>query len=217
MEELVVGLLGPPRAAPARAEVAREEVAREDVAGARTAIRVGIEEPDAASFDGFVAARWTALVRTAFLVTGDRGTAEDCVQDALVRVHRHWARVAAGGSPEAYARRAVLNAALSWRRRRRVKEVPLDGVGEGGEPAGGGAELASSGLDVDLIAALRSLPPRMRAVIVLRVVEDRSETETAQLLGCSVGTVKSTVSRGLVRLRGLLGPMTADGTNGDAR
>jgi len=81
-------------------------------------------------FRVFVVARWPSLVTTAYLVTGDTGIAEDCVQEALTRVHRHWRRLRLDGDPEAYARRAVVNAALSWRRRRRVIEVPLAAAGE---------------------------------------------------------------------------------------
>lgn len=153
------------------------------------------------SFHAFVVARWASLVRTAYLVTGDTGIAEDCAQDALVSVHRHWARLDHVGNPEAYARRVVINAALSWRRRRRTRELPLgaaDGVPAPRDPA--------LRLDPDLATALRQLPPRMRAVVVLRFVEDLSEAETAVALSCAVGTVKSTAHRGLAKLRRSLQP-----------
>ena len=174
------------------------------------------------SFDAFVVARWSSLVATAYLVTADRGIAEDCVQEALAKVHRHWRRVESSGIPEAYARKAVLNSALSLKRRRRVREVPLeDSDRERGDRQAAGAAESRTTLDVDLMAALRALPPRMRAVVVLRVVEDRSEAETAQLLGCSIGTVKSTSSRGLARLRVALGGAAQtrgmDETKGEAR
>ncbi len=152
-------------------------------------------QPDEESFEAFVNARWPALVATAFLVTADRGIAEDCVQEALARMHRRWRALVRDGNPEAYARRSAINAALSWRRRRRIAEVPLP---QAGDPA---APTAGHGLDEDLVAALRALPPRMRAVVVLRYVEDRSEVETADLLGCSVGNVKSAAHRGLAKLR----------------
>jgi RNA polymerase sigma-70 factor (sigma-E family) len=151
-------------------------------------------------FEAFVGARWLPMVATAYLVTADRGVAEDCVQEALVRMHRRWRRINAEGRV-AYANRAVINAALSWRRRRRLTEVPLSAeahspVLEAHDP---------QDLDPRLLAALWSLPPRARATVVLRFVEDRSEAETAELLGCSVGTVKSASSRGLARLREALG------------
>ncbi|MBA3524727.1 MAG: SigE family RNA polymerase sigma factor [Geodermatophilaceae bacterium] len=141
-------------------------------------------------------ARWAPLLAPAYLVTGDRGIAEDCVQEALTSLHRHWRRFGPQDNREAYARRAVINAALSWRRRRRVAEVSLDVAGD---PAAR-AEL-SGDLDSDLVLALRELPPRMRTAVVLRYVEDRSEAEAAELLSCSVGTVKSSCHRGLARLR----------------
>jgi RNA polymerase sigma-70 factor (sigma-E family) len=149
------------------------------------------------SFEAFVAARWTALVATAFLVTADRGIAEDCVQDALVRLHRHWRRIRPPGRV-AYANRAVVNAALSWGRRRQVRvvEIPLDTGTHDREAAPAG-----DGIDPRLLAALWTLAPRARATVVLRFLEDRSESETADILGCSVGTVKSTASRSLARLR----------------
>ena len=148
-----------------------------------------------AEFREFVTARWPSLVGTAYLVTADRGVAEDCVQEALARVHRHWHRLPEG-APVPYSHRAVVNAALSWRRRRRIAEVPLDSAAEPPAP-----EDPVAAVDPQLVAALRTLPPRMRAAVALRFLEDRSEAETAELLGCSVGTVKSSTSRGIVRLR----------------
>jgi RNA polymerase sigma-70 factor (sigma-E family) len=147
-------------------------------------------------FEAFAAARWSPMVATAYLVTADRGIAEDCVQDALVRLHRRWRWVRREGRV-AYANRAVINSALSWRRRRRIVEVPLSTEDH--------APMLQAhdppGFDPRLLAALWSLPPRARATVVLRFVEDRSEAETAEILGCSVGTVKSSASRGLARLR----------------
>jgi RNA polymerase sigma-70 factor (sigma-E family) len=148
------------------------------------------------AFRAFVNARWRALVATAWLVTADRQIAEDCVQEALVGVHRHWPRVHRDGNPEAYARRATLNSALSWRRKRRLREITLDQV-----PDVRAVAVDHDEFDPDLVAALRALPPRMRAVVALRFVEDRSEAETATLLGCSLGTVKSTAHKGLAKLR----------------
>jgi RNA polymerase sigma-70 factor (sigma-E family) len=150
-------------------------------------------------FDGFVAARWAPLVATAYLVTGDRGIAEDCVQEALVRMHRRWGRIDPAGRA-AYAHRAAINAALSWRRRRRTAEVSFDvarhDVGHRSDDP--------VGVDPRLLAALRTLAPRARAVVVLRFLEDRSEAQTAEILGCTVGTVKSLTSRGVARLREVL-------------
>ena len=149
----------------------------------------------------FVGHRWAGLIRTAYLVTADAGIAEDCAQEALTRVHRHWDRLDGAGDPVGYARRAVINAALSWRRRSRVAELPLAAAGD---PAA--SESSSQSLDPALLTALRALPPRMRAVVVLRYVEDCSEAQTADLLGCSIGSVKSSAHRGLARLRAGLEP-----------
>src|SRR5689334_21448056 len=126
------------------------------------------------------------MVATAYLITADRGIAEDCVQEALVRLHRRWRRVDEQGRT-AYVNRAVVNAALSWRRRRRISEVPLDD----GTRVPAVQPHDPAGFDPQLLAALWSLPPRARATVVLRFLEDRSEAETADVLGCSVGTVKS--------------------------
>jgi RNA polymerase sigma-70 factor (sigma-E family) len=171
-----------------------------------------------ADFREFVTTRWASLVSTAFLITTDAGIAEDCVQEAMAHVHRHWRRVRQDGKPAAYAHRAVLNAALSWRRRRRIKEVPLAVL----EPANPAAiepvDQSLGGLDDALLAALRSLPPLMRATVALRYLEDRSEAETAQLLGCSVGPVKSSGSKGVARLRAALaGPVTSPNSEEGAR
>lgn len=163
----------------------------------------GAMDDDEADFGEFVTTRWASLVSTAFLITTDAGIAEDCVQEAMTRVDRHWHRVRQDGSPAAYAHRAVLNAALSWRRRRRIQEVPLNLIDQDQSAS----EPVAQGLgDVDeaLLVALRSLPPMMRATVALRYLEDRSEAETARLLGCSVGTGKSSGSKGVARLRAAL-------------
>lgn len=155
-------------------------------------------------FEAFVVARWAPLVRTAFLLTGDHALAEDLAQTALVRTHRHWRRVEAQGDPTAYVRQSIYHLHVSqWRRRFR---------GPGGEllvavpPESGGGRDAMGAFDERdrLWAALRDLPPRMRAVVVLRHLEGASEAETAALLGLSPGTVKSATSRGLSRLRATL-------------
>ncbi|GLY27729.1 SigE family RNA polymerase sigma factor [Kineosporia sp. NBRC 101731] len=153
---------------------------------------------DEAAFRQFVTARWPALVQSAYLITVDRGVAEDCVQEALTRVHRRWHRLG-DDNPEPYVRKAVVNAALSWRRKRRIREVPLESA-----PAPAVGLGATEPVDEQLVAALRSLPPQMRAAVVLRYLEDRSEAETAHLMGCSAGSVKSASSRGLAKLRAAL-------------
>jgi RNA polymerase sigma-70 factor (sigma-E family) len=174
---------------------------------AATALR---PDPDD-DFDSFVTRRWVPLVATAYLVTGDRGIAEDCVQEALVRMHRRWGRIQPAGRV-AYAHRAAVNAALSWRRRRWTAEVSFDAARH---DVGHRAD-DPVGVDPRLLAALRTLAPRTRAVVVLRFMEDRSEAQTAEILGCSVGTVKSLASRGVARLRKVLaddGSAVADTTD----
>ncbi|MBO3747204.1 SigE family RNA polymerase sigma factor [Streptosporangiaceae bacterium NEAU-GS5] len=151
---------------------------------------------DEAAFDEFVGARSTALLRTAILVCGaSTHDAEDLVQGALERVYRHWPRIR-HDNPEAYARRALVNSAITRARRRRViREISF------ARPPEGAVDSPDLGLRDALLDELRRLPPRMRAVLVLRYWEDLSEAETAAVLGCSVGTVKSQAARGLARVR----------------
>jgi len=153
------------------------------------------------TFREFVVRQWEPLSRTAYLLTRDRALAEDLVQSALEKTHRHWRRIERVDSPEVYTRRVMINTAISWRRRRKWAEVPLLPSDEGGhaDPYG---QADNRHL---LLRALRDLPPRTQAILVLRYFEDRSEAEIAQLLGCSAGSVKSQASRGIARLRTLLG------------
>jgi RNA polymerase sigma-70 factor (sigma-E family) len=156
-------------------------------------------------FERFVAERTDPLLRTAFLVAGDAAEAEDLVQETLFRVARRWPRVAAMESPGAYARKILLNLALrdSRRRSRRRAELATPPDARALELADSRAEcdLRTVEAQAELIAALNSLPARQRAVIVLRYWDDLPESEVAEMLGCSVGTVKSTASRALARLR----------------
>ena len=155
-----------------------------------------------AGFADFVD-RWSpALMRVAFLLTGDRWLAEDLLQTALLKTSRRWSSIADHQAAYPYVRRVLVTTYAGWRRRRRVSEVLTDALpehlpAEGDEAAPGRA-----------VAALDALPPRMRAVIVLRYYEDLSEADTAAALGCSTGSVKSQASRGLARLRVELSPDT---------
>ena len=159
-----------------------------------------MDEDDEAHFRAFVEARSGALLGTAYLLTGDRHRAEDLLQSALVKAYRHWGRIRAGGSTEPYVRRIMLNEQRSWWRGRR--EFPVADVPEGASSAGDPAGMSER--DAVWRAVLR-LPPRTRAVLVLRYWEDLSEAETAHILDCSVGSVKSQASRGLRRLAQELG------------
>jgi RNA polymerase sigma-70 factor (sigma-E family) len=159
---------------------------------------------DEAAFEAFVAARSAELLRTALLLTRDRGHAEDVLQTALVKAYRRWSRITAA-DPYPYVRRILVTTAASWWRRRSTQEiVALPAT----DPAG--PDETEAVADRERLAdALAELPPRMRAVLVLRYAEDLSEAATAEALGCSVQTVKSQTSRGLARLRALLGPTPA--------
>lgn len=150
-------------------------------------------------FEEFVRGAGSRLLRTAYLLTGDRGHAEDLVQTALERLARRWGRL--DGPPEAYARVVLANLATDrWRRRRmRVRELSVD------PPVRSAADIAEPVVVRQvLIGALLQLTPRQRAVLVLRFFADLSEAETAQALNIQPGTVKSTVSRATTRLRALL-------------
>lgn len=152
-------------------------------------------------FREFVTARWHTLVRSAYLITGDHGNAEDLVQAALEKVHRRWGRIQNRDAPEIYVRRAMVNQAISWRRKRRIHEVALSPAHETAAPD----DYAAYESRDALWKAMATLPPRTRVVLILRYFDDLSEQEAARVMDCSVGSVKSQTSRGLARLRELLG------------
>ncbi|HLK79553.1 MAG TPA: SigE family RNA polymerase sigma factor [Streptosporangiaceae bacterium] len=152
------------------------------------------------SFEEFVQGSSPRLFRTALLLTGhDRAAAEDLLQVALERAYRHWARICRSEEPERYVRRILANASHDrWRRASRRPERVIPGV----DVAAVADDHAGAVADRDfLMRALAALPKRQRTVLVLRYYSDLSELEIADVLGCSVGTVKSQVSRGLARLR----------------
>jgi RNA polymerase sigma-70 factor (sigma-E family) len=161
------------------------------------------------SFEDFVEARSSSLLRTALLLTGqNRAEAEDLLQMALERAYRHWARICRSTEPERYVRRILANASTDrWRRlsRRPEQSIAADGYTEPAVP-----DHAALIADRDyLLRALATLPSRQRAVIVLRYFDDHSESETAQMLGCSLGTVKSQAAEALARLRQATAPPLA--------
>jgi RNA polymerase sigma-70 factor (sigma-E family) len=163
-----------------------------------------------ADFEQFVTASSDALLRTAYLVVWDPAEAEDLVQDCLLAVARRWPRVRGMDHPHAYARRVLINLALDGAQRRTRRRMEL--LADGGPPISELADESSArrlhavGVRAELIQALGTLPPRQRAVLVLRYFEDLSEAQVAELLGCSVGTVKSAASRALTRLQTTLTP-----------
>ncbi len=154
------------------------------------------------TFEGlaaFVAERGSLLLARATLLTGSRAAGEDLLQAALERLMRHWRRM--HGDPEGYLRRTMYHLAIDQHRyRSRRPEVFADV-----EPAGVPDAAEAIALRGALVDALALLPPRQRAVLVLRYWEELTEAETAATLGCSVGTVKSTASKALARLRELTG------------
>jgi RNA polymerase sigma-70 factor (sigma-E family) len=154
-------------------------------------------------FDSFVRTRTPALLRAAYLLTGDQHLAEDLVQSALARTHRSWRRLHDTGNAEAYTRKIMYHLQVAWWRRRRVAESMSGELPEprnrGGDPNQDHAQ--QTALRLSLRAALLKLSTKQRAVLVLRFFEDRTEAEAAELLGVTVGTVKSQTARALLRLR----------------
>ncbi len=150
-----------------------------------------------AEFAAFVAASGARLLRLAVGLTGDRGLAEDLLQEALAKVYLRWGRIADAGAAEAYTRRVLVTTNVSMWRRRRVAEAPT-----GSLPDTVGTDVYA---DVDrrdeLWSALAVLGRKQRAVVVLRYFEDRDDAEIATLLGCSTATVRSQTARALARLR----------------
>jgi RNA polymerase sigma-70 factor (sigma-E family) len=169
-----------------------------------------------AAFDEFVASRSAHLLRLALLLTGwNEAVAQDLTQIALERAYRRRRMLFNGDCPaEQYIRKVLVNAAIDWRRGvRRRQELPLDsavGVAVGDRTG----EVADRDL---LLRALASVPPRQRAVLVLRFWADMSDAEIAVTLNCSVGTVKSQGARGLSRLRAVVGVSQQPAEAGIAR
>ncbi len=153
----------------------------------------------ATEFDYFVRGRTPALLRAAYLLTGDQHLAEDLVQSALARTHRRWAHLHHEGNAEAYVRRTMYHLQVSWWRRPKVAESLPGELPESRRGGGDHAEVTSTRLA--LRRALLKLTPKQRAVLVLRFFEDHSEAETAEMLGIAPGTVKSQTAKALARLR----------------
>lgn len=162
--------------------------------------RSGRRRDDA--LNAFVASTSGALFRTASLIVWDPSVAEEVFQESLLQVARRWSRVRRMDYPAAYARRVVTNLAIAAAERRSTERAEL-AIGLDFEPVDAAAGLALEQVDhqQDLDAMLGRLAPRQRAVLVLRFFDDLTEAQTAEALGCSIGTVKSTCSRALDRLR----------------
>ncbi|WP_245598414.1 SigE family RNA polymerase sigma factor [Glycomyces arizonensis] len=155
----------------------------------------GSTAPPLSEFDDFVRARSAALTASAFLLTGDRGLAEDLVQDALARTWRAWKRLHRSQNAEAYTRRTMYHLHVSRWRRRRVAETATETPPE---PGGADPDVA---LRLAVHAALLSLPAKQRAAVVLRYFEDMTESDAAATLGCPVSTLRTRTQRALRGLR----------------
>ena len=153
------------------------------------------------AYTEFVHSQWAALYRTAFLLTGDHQRAEDVVQTALMKLYLAWPRVVSMSHPAAYARTMVVNQLTSWWRLRSNSERPTPNRTDQALPAFDEGLVEARALWTQVLA----LPPRQRAVIVLRYYEDRSEAEIAEILGISAGSVKTHAHHAMATLRGRLG------------
>lgn len=156
-----------------------------------------MDPDDEERFGAWAQAQAGRLHRTAFLLCGDWHQAHDLVQEALVRTAQRWSRIERMDHPDAYVRRILVHLAYSRRRLRSAGETPVTALPE--HPIDDGA--AARAVCADLLDAVRRLPPRQRATVVLRFFEEQSEAETAAVLGCSVGTVKSQTAKALAALR----------------
>jgi RNA polymerase sigma-70 factor (sigma-E family) len=156
-------------------------------------------------FDQFVAEHVDGLLRTAYLIAWDEREAEDLVQECLFKVARRWPRVRTMEQPVAYVRRILVNLAIDGAARRARRHSELQPSGDLPEPADDpvGALVERA----ELLDALAQLPRQQRAALALRYFNDLTEVQAASVLGCSQGSVKSSTSRGLARLRAALQPI----------
>jgi RNA polymerase sigma-70 factor (sigma-E family) len=167
-----------------------------------------VEQRDEQEFAEYFAARRDAVRRTAFMLCGDWHRADDLAQTAFVALHRRWRKVRDRGALDAYVRRTLVRAMIDetrrpWRRERSVDELPEVAMADG--EIGEAVANRSALLD-----GLRRVPPRQRAVLVLRFLEGLDVAATAEALKCSEGTVKSQTARGLTALRDVLGDALDD-------
>ncbi|GHF56676.1 RNA polymerase sigma-70 factor (sigma-E family) [Amycolatopsis bartoniae] len=162
-----------------------------------------MDEHEEQEFAEYFAARRDSVRRTAYLLCGDWHRADDLAQTAFVALHRRWRRIRDRGALDAYVRRTLVRASIDesrqpWRREQQVERLP--------EPEPVGERLDEQvALRADLLAGLREVPPKQRAVLVLRYFEGLDVAGVAKALGCSEGNVKSQTARGLAHLRVALG------------
>lgn len=152
---------------------------------------------DIAAFDALLQLRSRPLLRAAYALTSDWGQAEDLLQTALTKTYLHWGALDDIGAGEAYLRRVMFTTYARWWRRKWRGETPTEALPE----HAGHDDYADSDRRDALRRALATLPRRQRAILVLRFYEDMSETDVAETMGVSVGTVKSATSRALAKLR----------------
>jgi RNA polymerase sigma-70 factor (sigma-E family) len=150
------------------------------------------------TFDEFVATRGAALLRHAYVLSGDRHTAEDLVQETLAGLYRRWDRVAAASSPEAYVRTTMTRQYLTWRRRRSFAERAWGDLPDQASPVD-----AITATDADDVVwrALGALPRKQRVILALRFYDDQSDTQIASILGISASNVRAQAARGIATLR----------------
>jgi RNA polymerase sigma-70 factor (sigma-E family) len=167
-----------------------------------------VDQRDEQDFAEYFAAKRDSARRTAYMLCGDWHKADDLAQTAFVALHRRWKKIREPGATDAYLRRTLVRASIDesrrpWRRERHTDELP--------EPPQDGAGLAEQvATRQDLIEALRKVPPKQRAVLVLRYFEGMDVSGAAKALGCSEGNVKSQTARGLANLREVLGDKEVD-------
>ena len=165
----------------------------------------------ATALEDYVRARGQRLLRSAYLLTGDPQLAQDLVQNALASALVSWRRLRDVADLDAYLYTAIVHARSRWWRRRWHQKVPTERLPDVPAPD----EIARFDSRVDVLALLAELPTRQRQVVVLRYFDDLTEVQTAQVLGCSVGTVKSQNARALARMRAALGGDRAAAARGD--
>jgi RNA polymerase sigma-70 factor (sigma-E family) len=165
---------------------------------------------DDRDFTEFVQARLDGLRRFAYLLAGDPHRSDDVVSAALAKLYRHWGKVSRLESPDGYLRRMLITTYLDEKRRPWRHEYSVDELPEPAEPPSGEPELVDR---LTLMSLLERLPPRRRAVLVLRYFEDLTVEQTAEVLGCAPGTVKAHTHHALAALRDMLDtPLTTTGT-----
>ena len=167
-----------------------------------------MDESARRDFGEFVAARSGHLIRLAYVLTGDQHAAEDLLQSALTKAAAHWGRI--HSAPEAYVKQIIYREQVSWwRHRSRRPETTMARVPDqvATPPSAGVAGVAGVEDRLALYEALRALPARKRAVLVLRYLEDLPEAQVADILGCSVGTVRSQTHKAIAQLKSVLTPL----------